>query len=346
MEKTIDLKDAQCTSFSLLAPVQFASEEEKKGEFVIEAYTGEVVDRYWGKLAVSVDGMKAKKNMPILRDHTSSLIVGYSNKNWKDSSFFVSGKFSGVTDTAKEVSALAGEGFPWQASIGVRPLKIMSIEDGGKMEVNGKTLHGPAEVWLESEVLEVSFVPLGADGRTSVSVFSNFEEKAPAAIGLDGADHKRSVKMKVTLEELAKDAPELLSQIREAAKAEGLAAGAESERMRIKAVSEQLMAGHESLITNLMYDGKTSGPEAAVQVLQAEKKIRGAAVQALQADAIAPVAHVVPKETPEKKTVVHTKESFASDDALVEEFGDFDTYSAYQSANKKGLVRVLKNKEE
>lgn len=61
--------------------------------------------------------------------------------------------------------------------------------------------------------------------------------------------------------------------------------GATAERERIKAVQAQSMPGHEQLIATLAYDGKTTGPEAAVQVLAAEKCKLGKHLQDLQADA-------------------------------------------------------------
>ncbi len=54
---------------------------------------------------------------------------------------------------------------------------------------------------------------------------------------------------------------------------DGSLSGAESERARIKSVEEQLIPGHEALIATLKFDGKTTGPEAAVQVLQKEKEL-------------------------------------------------------------------------
>lgn len=69
------------------------------------------------------------------------------------------------------------------------------------------------------------------------------------------------------------------------------AEGADAERARILAVEAQAMPGHEALIATLKADGKTTGPEAAMQVLAAEKtKLSGIASQ-LAADAPAPVPH-------------------------------------------------------
>jgi signal peptide peptidase SppA len=61
--------------------------------------------------------------------------------------------------------------------------------------------------------------------------------------------------------------------------------GAAAERQRILDVQGQTMAGHEKLINTLMFDGKTTGPEAAVQVLAAHRAQMGQAAQNHFADA-------------------------------------------------------------
>lgn len=74
------------------------------------------------------------------------------------------------------------------------------------------------------------------------------------------------------------------------------AEGAEAERARIQAVREQTMPGHEALIEALAFDGKTTGPEAAVKVLAAEKARIAGAAAARTADAPAPVPTSVSSE--------------------------------------------------
>lgn len=246
MPQEINLKNAKCSAFSLVAPVQFLRKEgaDDGNNFLIEAYTGVTVERWWGTLAIEVAGIKAAKKIPVFKDHNSTYIVGHSNNTYKDGSFFVEGTFSQVTETAKEVKGLAEEEFPWQASIGVRALKIMSIEKDSKMTVNGKTLKGPAEVWLESEVFETSFVPFGADKNTSVAMFSQFTETEQPPSGSDTTHNthlkKEEKAMSITLEELKTEAPDLLAQIQTDAKAagydEGLTAGVTGERERVAAI--------------------------------------------------------------------------------------------------------------
>lgn len=66
---------------------------------------------------------------------------------------------------------------------------------------------------------------------------------------------------------------------------EGRKTGADDERARIQAVEDQTMPGHEALIGALKFDGKTTGPEAAVQVLSAERKKKSTVLENLRADA-------------------------------------------------------------
>lgn len=115
--------------------------------------------------------------------------------------------------------------------------------------------------------------------------------------------------MPLTREQLAADSPALLQQLLAEGRAEGhsagrteghtaglqegrtagIAEGAQAERERIQAVHAQMLPGHEKLISALMWDGKTSGPEAAVQVLNAERALGADAGRKMDADKVPPV---------------------------------------------------------
>lgn len=85
----------------------------------------------------------------------------------------------------------------------------------------------------------------------------------------------------LTRESLERDHAALYTQLR----SEFMAAGAQAERERIQAVRAQSLPGHEKLIEQLAFDGKTTGPEAAAAVLAAERELRQAAAAAHKADA-------------------------------------------------------------
>jgi len=77
---------------------------------------------------------------------------------------------------------------------------------------------------------------------------------------------------KATLE---KQHPALFAQLKTEFAAEATAtattAGAAAERQRIADVCAQSLAGHEALIETMALDGKTTGAEAAMAVLAAER---------------------------------------------------------------------------
>ena len=76
------------------------------------------------------------------------------------------------------------------------------------------------------------------------------------------------------------------------------AAGATAERQRIADVRAQTLPGHEALVEQLAFDGKTTGPEAAMAVMAAERVRLAGAAAAHAADAPDPVKHsAAPSDT-------------------------------------------------
>lgn len=68
------------------------------------------------------------------------------------------------------------------------------------------------------------------------------------------------------------------------------ALGAAGELARATSVRAQLLPGHEALIESLAIDGKTTGPEAAAAVIQAERGAVAASKTAHEGGAPKPVA--------------------------------------------------------
>lgn len=139
--------------------------------FAILAYTGKIVDWGWWRFIIDLKGIEAKPAFPALREHARDRVVGTCTE-WKvdANGMHVLGDFSRATPDAAEVLALCQEGFPMQASVGIRGLAIDYVEKGQTRKVNGITVDGPCEIWTKSVVQEVSFVSLGADDDTAAIV--------------------------------------------------------------------------------------------------------------------------------------------------------------------------------
>lgn len=145
------------------------------------------------------------------------------------------------------------------------------------------------------------------------------------------------------------DKEQAVEAAKKAAYEEGFAAGAAAERERIKAVQDQLIPGHEALIEELKFDGKTTGPEAAVKVLAAERAARRNALETRRKEAVEPVEPAVepaaqPKAEDDPRPLEEQcKERWNNDPKLRSEFGDdYDRYLAYAKAEAAGRVRIFR----
>ena len=144
---------------------------------------------------------------------------------------------------------------------------------------------------------------------------------------------------------IAENCPDVAAGFRkegaEAAKAEAAAA----ECARIKDVFAQSMPGHESLIKTLAFDGKTTGPEAAVQILQAERGNAEAAASDVADDAAkinldASVSADLGDDEAINSLPFDEKckaKWDRSEDLQAEFGGSFERYLAYEKANPKVL---------
>jgi len=177
--------------------------------------------------------------------------------------------------------------------------------------------------------------------------------------------------MKLTLAEFKEAYPEMYESIvREGfdtgsaegyakGKADGLAEGSAAERDRIRAVEEQLIPGHEALIADLKYDGKTTGPEAAIKVLAAEKALRKSKLDGFVSEHTAVAAPAAPKDdadrqakeqeahasntslTPEEQA----EKTWAEDARIRAEFANNkEAYLAYARALAAGQVKIYTGK--
>lgn len=135
---------------------------------------------------------------------------------------------------------------------------------------------------------------------------------------------------------------------------DGLKEGAAAERDRIKDVEAQCIPGHEALIADLKYDGVTSGPQAAVKILAAEKKLRETTLSDFQADhtkVAAPAVPPAPGEDKAKEAAAdealppeeRAKKTWDADPAVRAEFkNDFNAYKAFVIAEAKGQVKIYR----
>lgn len=168
--------------FNFSVPIETISTSNESGEEVRTfeglAYSGAVIPRHFifENLFIDLDSLKAKSQIPILRDHTSREIAGYGSL-YKDNEnkLRVSGRVS-KNAHGSEISLLADEGFKWELSVGAVPEYIEDVPKGKSVSVNGTTTDEGAMIFRHSRIIEVSFVAIGADSNTNANVFSSEEQ--------------------------------------------------------------------------------------------------------------------------------------------------------------------------
>lgn len=187
--------------------IEAADGEEKAAlkRFSMTAYTGDQMNvaGFYHPVVIDLAGLdSSKQNRPIFKNHDESQIVGHTDKiDVSASRVKASGVISGAGNHVDEVRALAANGFPWQASVGVAVKNREFVPAGEKVKVNGRNFAGPVIVVRAGTLKEISFVPLGADDSTSAAVAAgryggsamNEYEKWLQAKGIDPASISEEV---------------------------------------------------------------------------------------------------------------------------------------------------------
>lgn len=165
------------------ADINLAEEgEEKKTRYAsMLVYSGKPM-RHWlfGDLAIDVNGLKfgKKSKFPVLEEHETDRKLGFSGKPKTDEGNVKLEKIRLLENShANEFYENSKAGFPYQASISIKPLRIERLEEGSSAEVNNQKLKGPAMIIREAEYREGSACVFGVDSNTSTAAFNedNFE---------------------------------------------------------------------------------------------------------------------------------------------------------------------------
>lgn len=127
---------------------------------------------------------------------------------------------------------------------------------------------------------------------------------------------------------------------------EGLADGAQAERERIQSVEAQLIPGHEKLIQALKFDGETTGEQAAVQILQAEKALRLNIKEQLEADSVDAVSHIAVQGAGDDVSSLPEgfdkwKAQYERSAELQKEYKSCEIYTAFKQGVADGRVMIL-----
>jgi len=210
-------------------PVAFdAQPHSDKVRFTGVAYSGGVIPDYgWlGDVAIDLATLKNPdaQNIPVLIDHSAEIenIAGKGNLSRQGNALHITGELTQATEAGKQIAALMAEGYPLQLSVGMQASLRETTEATRQQQVNGQNLSVKA-VFEQARIVEVSFVPTGADPHTSAAQFSATPIEPvsqPAKKGVimtrspedqalidDGAVKQRKAQLNALFGELGRDAP-------------------------------------------------------------------------------------------------------------------------------------------
>jgi len=173
--------------------------EDDTQSFSMLAYSGKVIKgrTFWGgDLAIDVNGIQFKgKRFPILEQHELDKKIGVANTtpSLDNNQVFFEKINLLKNESAQEFKSNLDAGFPYQASIGIRPLVIEELAEGSEAEVNGYKLKGPGSIIRKSLFKEASVCVFGADPNTAS--FSDEEESVEVSIVRLTEENKEGVCM-------------------------------------------------------------------------------------------------------------------------------------------------------
>lgn len=204
---------------------------EGKEQLDMVVYSGGVIKDHWwwDDLALDLKGVKFSQNkFPVLEDHMLSKKIGFSKKPIVDGNIRLDPATTEFVDSEESLNfrKFSKQGFPYQASLYGRPLRVQRLGEKEEAEVNGFKLKGPASIWREWEYKEASVTVFGHDDKTRAKAFSHEETEEIDYLeeGGGGKNSEEDVKLSKTLEggeqpmdkkELKEKHPELFSEIME-----------------------------------------------------------------------------------------------------------------------------------
>jgi len=156
----------------------------RRGNVAIVAYAGGPlrVAGYDHPVVIDIAGVSGLgRSIPLLRDHDNKRIVGHVRAENAGGKIVASGQLAGNSADRAEVLELASDGFPWAASVGMRPTEVQFVKSGKDIAVNGQVVKGPLWVATKARLAELTICAVGADADAEVAIAAEDEGTALAA---------------------------------------------------------------------------------------------------------------------------------------------------------------------
>lgn len=150
-----------------------------------------------------------------------------------------------------------------------------------------------------------------------------------------GQQQPATAAAEITIEMLNEQHPQIVTQL--------MQIGADAERERIQSCEDAALPGHEKIVNAMKFDGKSTGADVALAIVQEEKSLRVKHLNDFHANAPQPLSHAAinPVAQEEQRTDAalpleeRAKKSWDSDAQVRNEFGTYGAYLAYMRVAEK-----------
>jgi hypothetical protein len=148
-------------------PIRPAEDGKRRRTFSGVAYAGGVVNHpWWGPVGFDLSTTQAAAKIPVLILHDRDQRAGFAALDIRDDQILVDDGVLLANPHGKAIAEESDEGFPWQLSVHIEPGRIEEVQPGASAVLNGHDITGPAIIFRDSQIREVSFTPTGVDSDT------------------------------------------------------------------------------------------------------------------------------------------------------------------------------------
>ncbi len=239
--------------------------------FKMIAYTGSAmrVAAWRHPVILDLAGLNIpSQQRPIRFSHDPASGVGHTDAiRIEQGQLIASGVVSRDTPTAREIVTSSKNGFPWQASVGASVEEFEFIREGQKVLVNGQEFAGPVNVVRKATLGEISFVDLGADGKTSVNVAAIAATQENI---MDGDTKDNATNNGTATQTKPETTTDDASKVNGSAAVEDIRAQALAETSRIAAVRRLCAGQHDEIEAKAIREGWDS-TRTELEILRASR---------------------------------------------------------------------------
>jgi len=268
--------------------VLLAQDDQTKNRFEMVALTGKPLAHwYFGTLAIDLAGVRMKQRLPVLKDHDAEQRLGYTTamRNEPGRGIVAEGRLLQRSPAAQQVLSDSADGFPWQASTYLQASKMERLSDGQTANVNGYEVAGPATIFRESTLREVTFTALGVDDDTSATPLSanGADDQVAVLLTASNMSQQNTADTAAPAAPAPADAVDMTAQLAQATQQ-----GLEAERARVLAILSQAAEQQHDLAVELVRNGAQLA-DASAQI-NADLRAKLSQAKLLPTSSTAPLA--------------------------------------------------------